>query len=371
MQFFKDSTDTTRIHWYPVPHDRPFLPVPSFVANAYWTNDQGPRPPNFVGNPPGEQGERWADRPFDKRQPPQPWEQFTGHYCGTPEQWAGELYAVDPRSIGHAGCCSGADWFMYGCGCGALASGVQIGQLAHVSGCGCGALASGVTFQGFPTCEGCGCGSLTSTVAFGFYVPFSGCGCGSLASGVSFVTMPTCEGCGCGSMASVVSFGGLVDVSGCGCGAIASAVSGIVDVSGCGCGKMQSMPLFQGFPTCFGCGCGNMTSEVQFLPYVSYTCADVTATGSDQTSATEIGDDNVNVTSTADLQGVRLPSACGRFLVRNANSGITMYNVKVYPPTGGTISGGSTNAPVTLFPGSNPVLFVTWNHLDWRQVSTS
>lgn len=107
------------------------------------------------------------------------------------------------------------------------------------------------------------------------------------------------------------------------------------------------------------------------MPFVSYSCASLTATGTGQSDAAEIGDDNVEVTSTADNQGVRIPNACGRFLVRNANTGMSLFNVIVYPPTGGSMASPDFGAGKKLFPGSSPVLFVTTDHVNWHWVATT
>jgi hypothetical protein len=115
--FFEDSDITTRVRWYKVPRDRPFLPVPSFLEDANWQNDNGPRPPMLVGEAPGTmQGEVWADRPVNFVDP-RPGEAFTGHFCGSEAQWAGALSIGNPEDFGEYGCCvPGAGWTWLGIG---------------------------------------------------------------------------------------------------------------------------------------------------------------------------------------------------------------------------------------------------------------
>jgi len=103
-RFFQDIEDTTRIHWYRVPADRPCLPVASFIMDSDWDNNNGPRSKNFKGNPPNLQGESWDARPAT-RIAPLPGEKFSGHFCGTPEQWAGDLTSTNPEDLGFYGCC--------------------------------------------------------------------------------------------------------------------------------------------------------------------------------------------------------------------------------------------------------------------------
>lgn len=104
-RFFRDSGEWTTIHWYAVPKDRPCLPVASFLEDSDWTNNNGPRATIYKGVAPDIQGEQWADRPAS-RVPPLPGEAFTGHYCGTPEQWSGDLRTDRPEDIGVYGCCN-------------------------------------------------------------------------------------------------------------------------------------------------------------------------------------------------------------------------------------------------------------------------
>lgn len=104
VRFFADSDQVTRIHWYRVPKDRPCLPVASFVQNSDWTNFNGPRATIFKGEAPYTQGEQWVDRPAVNR-PPLPGEKFSGHFCGTPQQWSGDLLLSRPEDLGTYGCC--------------------------------------------------------------------------------------------------------------------------------------------------------------------------------------------------------------------------------------------------------------------------
>jgi hypothetical protein len=104
-RFFADSDETLKLHWYRVPKDRPCLPFASFVEDSDWNNNNGPRATIFKGISPDEQGEQWTDRPAD-RQAPSPDSTFTGHFCGTAEQWSGDLEALRPEDIGSLLCCN-------------------------------------------------------------------------------------------------------------------------------------------------------------------------------------------------------------------------------------------------------------------------
>lgn len=114
-RFFADSDQLTTIHWYQVPKDRPCLPVASFLSDSDWSNDNGPRATIFKGVSPSLQGEQWVDRPA-VRLAPLPGEAFSGHYCGTPEQWAGGLKLARPADVGQYGCCNPARLGAYDCG---------------------------------------------------------------------------------------------------------------------------------------------------------------------------------------------------------------------------------------------------------------
>lgn len=104
-RFFLDTDQPTLIHWYRVPKDRPCLPVASIFYDSDWTNDNGPRATIYKGVSPDIQGEQWGPRDATGK-PPRPGEEFTGHYCGTPEQWAGDLRTDRPEDIGEYGCCN-------------------------------------------------------------------------------------------------------------------------------------------------------------------------------------------------------------------------------------------------------------------------
>jgi hypothetical protein len=89
--------------------DLPWLDVPTPFVSAIWSDPNGPRSGmnrGYLGQ--GEQLDsdpvwRNGDAPFAPGFPP-------GHYCGTPEQWAGNLrYAVDGEATtdeeGRPTCC--------------------------------------------------------------------------------------------------------------------------------------------------------------------------------------------------------------------------------------------------------------------------
>lgn len=104
-RFFRDVDTSVPIWWYPVPKDRPCLPVASFVQDSDWQNEDGPRTPLFKGRISPDQGEGWFGRPFRGRRLPPNALPFTGHYCGTAAQWLGDLVSTRPADIGNKFCC--------------------------------------------------------------------------------------------------------------------------------------------------------------------------------------------------------------------------------------------------------------------------
>jgi hypothetical protein len=100
---FKDSDELTEVRWYKVPKDRPFLPIASFVQNEWWRDENGPRGGMEHGNVVG-QGPDLGPWPFSRKGPSSR-AIFTGHYCGTPEQWGGDLLRNRSADIGDLDCC--------------------------------------------------------------------------------------------------------------------------------------------------------------------------------------------------------------------------------------------------------------------------
>lgn len=88
VRFYKDTDELTTIRWYFT--DAPPLPVPTIYSSYVWDDDNGPRGGMHRGTVfQGEQLESlpvWNNglNPPVAGNPP-------GHYCGTPEQWLGEL----------------------------------------------------------------------------------------------------------------------------------------------------------------------------------------------------------------------------------------------------------------------------------------
>lgn len=83
MRFDPNSDETFLVQWYPVPADRPFLPIPGAFFSWEWeeNNRPGHRCPGTLDI--GEQ----IDSPRNVVKPPAALPVFTGHYEGTPEQW--------------------------------------------------------------------------------------------------------------------------------------------------------------------------------------------------------------------------------------------------------------------------------------------
>lgn len=109
MRFYSDTEEATEIVWYPVPENRPFLPIPTVFVSWDWCepNRPGDRTPGGVGL--GEQLE--AERTYPGR--PLPLRTvFRGQYCGDPDQWLnGDGLPVVPPPLqidGFPVCCGPA-----------------------------------------------------------------------------------------------------------------------------------------------------------------------------------------------------------------------------------------------------------------------
>lgn len=86
------------------------------------------------------------------------------------------------------------------------------------------------------------------------------------------------------------------------------------------------------------------------------------AAGSNQSGATEITDLTTEVTGADGTKGVRLPDAPGPRLIWQSSSSA----LAIYPPTGGKINGGVTDAAVTFTAiGGWRALFWRLNATDW------
>lgn len=363
VHFFEDEETPTRVHWYLVPGDRPCLPVPSFVQDAYWSNENGLRPILYVGNPPGLQGEVWSERPYVNRGP-RPGEAFTGHYCGSESQWSGSLSIENPADVGHYGCCQEGLPVVY------VVTGKHLEVNWHPSIQVSAKLTTGkkVSAEHNPIprlSKGTKQTAIVHVYAYYHYLLTKG--------KVITATVRTRT-----EWAAVVSTGQMVR-AGTGVTAFYGGVArtgqkisvGTTAHVAIACkltkGTLQTATAKPTRPSYFKLTKGTLATATAkqiwpviaqltkgtlqtggiHLSMVTYGCGDVVAAGSTQGTATSLPNDNNRVTSTGANQGVILPAGCYRIYVRNNNS-IGGNSIKVYPPTGGTISGGATNAADTL-----------------------
>jgi len=99
---------------------------------------------------------------------------------------------------------------------------------------------------------------------------------------------------------------------------------------------------------------GGGTGGFRLIAYLIYSNESITAAGSTQATATPIGASDSLVSGADGTKGVILPVDWVRITVVNNGSA----NLKVYPPVGGRISGGSANAPTSLTAGA-VIMFIT------------
>lgn len=104
VRFFKDSPLTTSIKWYKVPADRPILPVVPLTDHPPNTDINGPFKGMWMGWPPWEQGVQWVEYFGGGRRVPAN-DDFTGNFCGRPDQWLGNLSIDNPTDFGDPNCC--------------------------------------------------------------------------------------------------------------------------------------------------------------------------------------------------------------------------------------------------------------------------
>jgi hypothetical protein len=109
--------------------------------------------------------------------------------------------------------------------------------------------------------------------------------------------------------------------------------------------------------------------ERTFDNVVTFDCQNLVATGSTQGTAALIASDTVNATSTGANQGIILPAACNRIVVKNANSS-PGNAINVYPPSGAKISSSLANVAVPL-PAGNIVMFVEITSTQWNVLTLS
>lgn len=97
-----------------------------------------------------------------------------------------------------------------------------------------------------------------------------------------------------------------------------------------------------------------------------FNTGSVAAAGNSQSTAALLGYTVNHVTGADSTKGVRLPAARPgtMVVVYNAASGQTLA---VYPPSGGTVNGGSANAAVTLA-ALTPAVFVATSNTNWARL---
>ena len=308
IEFFRDTEAITPIRWYRVPADRPVLPVASFVSRPEWDDENGPFSGMFNGEPPGTQGPQWVPHIWRANPQPYPWETFTGHYCGTAEQWAGELVSTNPADVGTPGCC--------------------IGAIAKLS-CACSTSSARVWFAGFQDFATCACCKTTAAVTFRGFYDVKSCTCSSATAAWSPTFAEAAHACTCSSATAAWS------------PTFAEAAHACV----CSSASVTWSPTFA--EAARSCVCGS--TEVSYTVSIqSYGVATIAAAGSTQGTATPITTDVAIVTVSALMQGVILPSGVYRIEVYNTSAS---YPLLVYPPSGEAFSGGLTNAARSLGTG--------------------
>jgi hypothetical protein len=109
VKFFADTDLTTLVHWYIVPRSRKVLPEISFVAHEPWHDDNGPASGMEVGNPPWRQGTGYVRRFGGAPQTHGATSGYTGHYCGSSQQWQGDLQVGRPSDRGDDSCCGNTE----------------------------------------------------------------------------------------------------------------------------------------------------------------------------------------------------------------------------------------------------------------------
>jgi hypothetical protein len=100
---------------------------------------------------------------------------------------------------------------------------------------------------------------------------------------------------------------------------------------------------------------------------VSFNAATAAAAGTTQATATPLTASVNHVTGANGTAGVRLPAIAqpGQVVaVYNASAG---FSLKVYPPTGGTINGGSINTAVNQS-GVTLALFIATSSTNWAAI---
>jgi len=369
-QFFSDdpAAPTTPIHWYKVPMDRPFLPFQSFITNSDWDNENGPRSDVFKGVRPGAQGEQWSERPFDRNRPPRPGEFYTGHFCGSQQQWAGDLRTDRPDDIGQYGCCIPGGLVQFdSVGSIDTCTASVLGHYSELATVGCQA-----SFTAFPA----EVANLVSCVCSITLASFVGSATGSfdvIAGTVDDfmtgeVTLTFLIGL-CGSDDTVTIFDITHQNETSQVGTVDTGLfypTGIYDLSSCACSEN---PFTVEIPAFFTSVAGSDDTGSFAMSIQSYGCATIVAAGSTQGTATNITTDHVAVTSTAANQGIILPAGCYLIAVRNNDLPLGSPSINIYPPVGGKIGIGATNAPLALTQGNKVLLLSTDGGVNWDRVA--
>lgn len=105
---------------------------------------------------------------------------------------------------------------------------------------------------------------------------------------------------------------------------------------------------------------------------VNFGRGDVAAAGNSQGTATALAYLVNNVTGADGTKGVILPSnpgtTCSRFVV--VYNSVATNGLLVYPPSSGTINGGTANAAVTI-EGKTLALFFSTGATNWAAIYTA
>jgi hypothetical protein len=102
---------------------------------------------------------------------------------------------------------------------------------------------------------------------------------------------------------------------------------------------------------------------------VSFSTGAITGAGSDETDAELLLDTVNNVAGADGTVGVILPSAQAGQLVF-INNTVAAQGLKVYPPSGWTINGGTADVAVTIA-GKTMAVFICTNGTNWGAIFTA
>lgn len=303
VRFYEDSDVTSRVHWYLVPRDRAWLNLPSFVQDEAWWNPNGMRSSMLYGNV-AAHGEQLVDRPWDHRDPPRPGERFTGHICGTPQQWLGGMSINNPADRGVYGCCVGANLTVGFKGLRALSA--VTGGTGRYAAVGRKGLAARESHRPSAVYSFVGTKGL---VAYNWWVSFKA----TKGLVATFREAPR------GSYSFVATKGLVASESHVSKGVYSFAgTKGLVATGG-------------------------------FVPSITtFQCGTVAAAGTTQGTAANIINDTVRITGSNGVNGVILPSGCYRIILYNAGA----QSCQVYPPVGESLGALAPNVAIPLPPST-------------------